>query len=64
MVTTNQKPVIDMQKERKEKREREKEGEESKYMTKESSQIMREESKRKEQKITTQTTIKQVRKRQ
>ena len=50
MVTTNQKPVIDMQKIKRK---------ESKYITKEGQQIMRQESKRrKEQERTTKTTIK------
>ena len=53
MVTTHQKPVIDMQKKIKRKV--------SKYITKESQQTMREEGKRKkEQRRTTRTTIKQV----
>ena len=52
MVTTNQKPVIDMEKIKRK---------ESKYITKESQQTMREESRRrKEHRRTTKTIIKQV----
>jgi len=51
-VTTNQKPVIDMQKIKRK---------ESTYITKESQQTLREETKRrKEQKRTTKTAINQV----
>jgi len=52
METTNQKPVIDMQKIKRK---------ESTYITKESQQTLREETKRrKEQKRTTKTAINQV----
>jgi len=50
MVTTNEKPVIDTQKSRTE----------SKYITKENQQTMREESKRRKEQRRTTKTIKQV----